>query len=63
VFRTWVPRDVDATHVAINVVRLVTVAELHLVELAIGVHVQWDAGDAARVLVGLVVHVIGADAC
>ena len=48
-------------HVAVNVVRLVTVTELHLVELAIGVHVQWDAGDIAGVLVGLVIHIFGAD--
>ncbi|MFM7981554.1 MAG: hypothetical protein ACKPKO_19770, partial [Candidatus Fonsibacter sp.] len=57
-FLTWIPRDADATHVAVNVVRLVTIAEFHLIELAVGVHVQWDACDAARVLVGLVIHVI-----
>ncbi|MFM7979895.1 MAG: hypothetical protein ACKPKO_11320, partial [Candidatus Fonsibacter sp.] len=36
--------------VAVYVVRLVTVAKLHLVELAVGVNVQWDAGNAAGVL-------------
>ncbi|MFM7987836.1 MAG: hypothetical protein ACKPKO_51840, partial [Candidatus Fonsibacter sp.] len=56
-------RDVYATHVAVNVARLVTVAKLHLIKLTIGVHVQWDAGDAAGVLIGLIIHVFGADAC
>ena len=60
VFLARVPRDVDATHVAINVVRLVTVSELHLVKHALGVHVQWDAGNASNVLVGLVVRIFRA---
>ena len=63
VFLAWAPHDVDAAHVAVNVMRLVTIAELHLVELAIGVHVQRDAGDAAGVLVKLVVDILGADGC